>query len=164
MLLKNLPAEFGIEDRVLDEFKYIIKGNDVFFINRNWNDPHPEIFDRVGLRFGTINKENKIVLSSHAAQVLSKQITNKILEIKKEELSTYLKGETIKSIHLPKEQYIVKFDKYTLGTAVSTSDGLKSQFPRAFRTQAKWNSVCISLCSLAHGSCGQEVRSSTWIT
>lgn len=133
--LIDVQNEFGIDNDVLTSFKFIIKGNDIFFVDRNWNDPNPSLFVRIGNRFGTINKAGKIVLHSHAAQVLSHHIKENIHEIKNQsELKTYLEGGVIKNTGRNNGQCVVKFGDYTLGTAVLTKTGLKSQFPRAFRT------------------------------
>ena len=45
------------------------------------------------------------------------------------------KGRIIKRDFGSAGQKIVKYNDYVLGTAVASSEGLKSQFPRAFRTQ-----------------------------
>lgn len=133
--LLDVQNEFGIDNEVLTSFKFIIKGNNIFFVDRNWNDPNPSLFVRIGNRFGTINKAGKIVLHSHAAQVLSDHIKKNIYELKnQDELKTYLEGGVVKNTMNSDGQCVVKFNNYTLGTAVFTEAGLKSQFPRAFRT------------------------------
>lgn len=134
--LKNIQDDFGIEEQVLDQFKYIIKSNDIFFVDKNWFDLNPGLFERIGTRFGTINKDNKIILNTQAAQVLFNHISKNIFEIKvPEELKSYLEGAIIKIASTQKGQCVVKYENYTLGTGVFTNTGLKSQFPRAFRTQ-----------------------------
>ena len=134
--LKNIQDEFGIEEQVLAQFKYIIKSNDIFFVDKNWFDLNPGLFERIGTRFGTINKDNKIILNTQAAQVLSHHISKNIFEIKNSgELKSYLEGGTIKTASTQRGQCVVKYENYTVGTGVFTNIGLKSQFPRAFRTQ-----------------------------
>jgi len=134
--LKNIQDEFGIEEQVLAQFKYIIKSNDIFFVDKNWFDLNPGLFERIGTRFGTINKDNKIILNTQVAQVLSHHISKNIFEIKNSgELKSYLEGGTIKTASTQKGQCVVKYENYTLGAGVFINTGLKSQFPRAFRTQ-----------------------------
>lgn len=133
---RNIQDEFGIEEQVLAQFKYIVKSNEIFFVDKNWFDPNPGLFERIGTRFGTINKDDKIILNSLAVQVLSNHVTKNIFEIKvPEDLKSYLEGAIIKTSSTQKGQCIVKYGNYTLGTGVFTNAGLKSQFPRAFRTQ-----------------------------
>lgn len=134
--LENIQDEFGIEEQVIAQFKYIIKSNDIFFVDKDWFDPNPGFFERIGTRFGTINKDDKIILNSQAVQVLSNHISKNIFEIKaSEELKSYLEGAIIKSASPQKGQCVVKYENYTLGTGVFTNAGLKSQFPRSRRTQ-----------------------------
>ncbi len=135
-LLNDIQNEFGITNQVLDQYKYIVKNNDIYFVHKNWTDPNPGIFERIGTKFGTINKDNRIVLNTQASQVLSKHISKNTIYLKNpDELKCYLEGSTIKTLSLERGQYLVKYENYTLGTAVSIEAGLKSQFPRSRRTQ-----------------------------
>ncbi len=135
-LLYHIQKEFGIANQVLDQYRYIVKNNDIYFVDKNWTDPNPGIFERIGTKFGTINKDNRIVLNTQATQVLSKHISKNIIELKNMgELKSYLDGSTVKSLSSERGQYLMKYENYTLGTAVSTEAGLKSQFPRSRRTQ-----------------------------
>lgn len=134
--LKNLQDDFGIAEEVFSDYKFLLKSNDMHFVNNKWSDPNPGLFSRIGSRFGTINKDGKITLHTQAAQVLSDKISRGIYEIKNpNELKTYLSGGIIKDISSKTEQYTVKYEDYILGTAVFTKAGLKSQFPRSRRTQ-----------------------------
>jgi 16S rRNA (cytosine1407-C5)-methyltransferase len=135
-LLMNIQNEFGIKDQTLDLYKYIIKNHDIYFVDKNWTDPNPGLFERIGTRFGTINKDNKIILNTQAAQALSNHISQKIYELSNVvELKIYLDGGIVKTSAATKGQYVVRYGGYTLGTGVFTEVGLKSQFPRSRRTQ-----------------------------
>jgi NOL1/NOP2/sun family putative RNA methylase len=134
-LLKNLASLFGIEEEVFNRYRYHMRGSDIYFVSSEWNDNNPGIFQRIGNRFGLVDKKNEITLHSQAAQVLEQSITKNIYTLQdKEELKKYLEGGIVK-VSLPLGQYAVKFKNYTMGTAVSTKEGLKSRFPRAKRTQ-----------------------------
>ena len=134
--LKNLNDDFGLHEEILSEYKFIVKSNDVFFVNKKWYDTNPGLFSRIGTRFGTINKDGKITLHTQAAQTLSNQISRNIVELQSaDELKTYLEGGTIKSLSAQGRQCAVKFQNHFLGTGVFTNAGLKSQFPRSRRTQ-----------------------------
>jgi NOL1/NOP2/sun family putative RNA methylase len=134
--LKNLKDDFGLDEEILSEYKYILKSNDIFFVNKNWCDSNPGSFSRIGTRFGTLNKDNKITLHTQAAQTLSNKIYRNVVDLKNsEELKIYLEGGTIKTSSPQCGQCVVKFQNHFLGTGVFTSSGLKSQFPRARRTQ-----------------------------
>lgn len=133
--LKLLQNEFGIDENIFSDFNYIIKTNEIFFVDKHWKDPNPGLFERIGARFGTINKDDRIILNAQAAQVFSNSITKNNFEIKnRDELRTYLSGGIIKTTSLQKGQCAVMYENEIIGTAVFTQAGLKSQFPRSFRT------------------------------
>jgi 16S rRNA (cytosine1407-C5)-methyltransferase len=136
ILLENIIKEFEIGEDVFNNFNYLLKGNDIFFINRNWADKNLNIFNRIGTRFGTIDKNKQTVLHTQAAQVLSNDIKKNIYEINDPaELETYLNGGIIKKQINHTGQCAVKYQNSLLGTAVNTKQGIKSRFPRAKRTQ-----------------------------
>ncbi|MEJ2616684.1 MAG: RsmB/NOP family class I SAM-dependent RNA methyltransferase [Ignavibacteriaceae bacterium] len=61
-LLKNIISDFNIEKETFNNFNFLVKGNDIFFINKNWNEKNLDIFNRLGTRFGTIDKNGNTVL------------------------------------------------------------------------------------------------------
>ena len=134
--LDNILNEFGIENEVLSNFNYLIKGTDIFFVNKNWHDKNLNIFNRIGTRFGTIDKNGNTVLHTQAAQILDKDIKNNIYEIESSgELEIYLNGGIIKKELNYTGQCVIKYKNSIIGTAVITKQGIKSRFPRAKRTQ-----------------------------
>jgi 16S rRNA (cytosine1407-C5)-methyltransferase len=134
--LKSVSDHFKIDFDALSKYKFIIKNHDISFVSGNWNDSNPGMFERIGLKFGAIDKKGEIVLNTQAVQLLEKEIKNNIIELQsQDELRTYMEGGIIKTGSYKEGQYIVKFDEYTLGTAVVTKTGVKSRFPRAKRTQ-----------------------------
>ena len=83
-----------------------------------------------------IDKNGKIVLHSFAAQILQDFITKNIYDLKSlEELRLYLMGALIPNQQLSTGQYVVRFNKYVLGTGIVVKAGLKSRYPRSSRTQ-----------------------------
>jgi NOL1/NOP2/fmu family ribosome biogenesis protein len=118
-------------------YKFLLKRNDIFFTTKEWGPENLGLFQRVGTKFGTIDKNGNIVLHSLAAQVLQDHITKNIYEIQDlNELRLYLMGALIVNDELPPGQYAVRFNGYILGTGVVIKGGLKSRFPRSSRTQA----------------------------
>lgn len=135
-VLANIQEEFGINSDILRKFKYIIKRNDIYFIEKDWEENYPDIFERIGTRFGIIDKSGKVILHTQASQVLQNFIIRKIYEIEEpDELRTYLDGGTIKNKIAETGQCVVKYKDKILGTAIVTSQGIKSRFPRSKRTQ-----------------------------
>ncbi len=134
--INYISEHFGIDRKVLDDYKYIFRGKDIFFVIKDWDEEHIGLFNRIGLKLGTLDKKDRITFNSQAAQVLEKHITKFIYQLKNEdELKNYLTGWKIKEIDVPVGQYVVKFNDWVLGTAVMTDEGLKSRFPRSKRTQ-----------------------------
>ncbi len=134
--LNYISEHFGIERKVLDDYKYIFRGKDIFFVIKDWNDDNIGLFNRIGLKLGTLDKKDRITFNSQAAQVLEKHITKFIYDIKnEEELKNYLTGWMIKDLNIPTGQYVVKYNNWVLGSAIKIKDGLKSRFPRTKRTQ-----------------------------
>lgn len=134
-LLNDLNQKFGIPLDELSKYKYINKNNDLFFVDENWIAPNPNIFTRIGTRFGSIDKYGNFILNSLSAQHFDNLISKNIIEIENvSQVQTYMQGGTIKDI-TGSGQKVVKYSGYLLGTAVASKDGLKSQFPRAMRMQ-----------------------------
>lgn len=134
--LEGLASYYGIPKNKFDEYKYLIKSNDLHFVNDAWESNHLEMFNRIGTRLGTIDKRGHLQLNSLAAQVFNKSVTQNIIELQNaHELEIYFNGGIIKKQFEVGGQRVVKFNDYFLGTAVASKEGLKSQFPRAFRTQ-----------------------------
>ena len=134
--LNYISEHFGVERKILDDYKYIFRGKDIFFVIKDWSDDNIGLFNRIGLKLGTLDKKDRITFNSQAAQVLEKHITKFIYDLKnEEELKNYLTGWMIKDVNIPNGQYVVKYNNWVLGTAVKIEDGLKSRFPRTKRTQ-----------------------------
>ncbi len=134
--LDYVSEHFGVDKKILDDYKFIFRGKDIFFITKDWHDENTGLFNRIGLKFGTLDKKDLITLNSQAAQILEKHITKFVYQLKgDDELLKYLTGWKIKDVDIPSGQYVVKYNNRTLGTAIMTSEGLKSRFPRTKRTQ-----------------------------
>ena len=134
--LDYVSDHFGVDKSVLDNYKFIFRGKDIFFVWKDWNDENIGLFNRIGLKFGVLDKKERITFNSQAAQVLENYITKFIYHLKdEEELLNYLTGWKIKDLEIPLGQYVVKYNNWALGTAIMTSEGLKSRFPRTKRTQ-----------------------------
>jgi len=134
--LSYISEHFGVDRNILDNYKYIFRTKDIFFIDKNWNDENIGLFNRIGLKLGTLDKKERIKFSSEAASILNNHITSFIYNLQNDdELLKYLTGWNIKDIDIPIGQYVVKYNNWVLGTAVMTKHGLKSRFPRTKRTQ-----------------------------
>ncbi len=127
---------YGIPLEKFKVYKYLIKKNDVYFVDKNWDAEPVSFFLRVGQKFGIIDKRDELVLHSLAAKILGGSAVKNTLNIEnKDDLQTYFNGGTIKGEFSQFGKKIVKYEGNSLGTAVITQEGIKSQYPRALRTQ-----------------------------
>jgi 16S rRNA (cytosine1407-C5)-methyltransferase len=134
--LETLSDYYGIDKMYLAQFKYILRSKDIYFVHADWNSFDLDSFIRIGSKLGSIEKRGYIHLHTLAAQIFANQITKNIIELtEKKEIEIYLKGGTIKRDFGETGQKIVKFRNDVIGTAVASKDGLKSRFPREYRTQ-----------------------------
>jgi 16S rRNA (cytosine1407-C5)-methyltransferase len=132
--IQYVSEYYGIPANELNKYRYILKSRDIGFVNSNWTFTDPDIFLRIGTKFGSIDKNGRCYLNSIAIQTLAPYITNNLVELQTDEqLKTYMTGGVIKSITNLLGSQIVKYKNYFLGTAVGTTEGLKSQYPRALR-------------------------------
>lgn len=139
--IRNIVVElsdwYGIPIDVFAQYKYLLKKNEIQFIDASWNAENLMVFNRAGIKLGKIDKNGFLVLHTLAAQILQNHITKNIIELTNEtDLKTYLTGGTIKTMTNiePKGRKAITYNGDMIGSAIATKDGLKSQFPRALRT------------------------------
>jgi len=134
--INYLSEEFGIDRDIFSNFKFLAKKNNIYFVDKQWEDENPDSFERIGTKLGTIDNTNRIVFHTQAAQVLQNHIKRRVYKIQDdEELKKYMEGGTFKKDLDQLGQYAIKFEAQILGTAIAVKDGIKSRFPRAKRTQ-----------------------------
>jgi 16S rRNA (cytosine1407-C5)-methyltransferase len=134
--LDKLSAIFGITAETFSKYQYYFKKNDIYFAVKEWQDVNPGMFERIGTKLGTLDRNNEIVLHTNAAQILSDSISSSIYYLENQnELKIYLEGGSIKKDIGKYGQYVIKYNELLLGTAVISKDGIKSRFPRSKRTQ-----------------------------
>ncbi|MFA7418109.1 MAG: RsmB/NOP family class I SAM-dependent RNA methyltransferase [Melioribacteraceae bacterium] len=127
---------FGVSWDVLNRYRYLLRSKDIYFVDAAWNSHNLDSFVRIGSKLGSIEKRGYIQLHTLAAQIFADKITKNIIELtEKRDIEIYLSGGTIKRDFGVAGQMIVKFRGDVIGTAVASKDGLKSQFPREYRTQ-----------------------------
>jgi 16S rRNA (cytosine1407-C5)-methyltransferase len=134
--LKSLSDYFEINFDLFANYKYLIRNNDIYFISADWDENYSGFFERIGLKFGTIDKNGEIVINTQAVQLLGNEIKQNVINLNSQQnLKIYLEGGVIKTDVYKEGQCVIKFDNYVLGTAVVTESGIKSRFPRSKRTQ-----------------------------
>ena len=134
--LEQLTHIYEIRKDAFDRYKYLQKGNDIFFVTEDWDEENLMMFERIGTKFGMIDKNDNLILHTQAAEILQNEIHKNIIELSgNDELKKYLDGGTIKKEFPFKGQAVVKFRNALLGTGGVSVDGLKSRYPRSKRTQ-----------------------------
>lgn len=134
--IKNASETFGIAIEHFKPYKYLIKNLDIFLVAEDWDDKFIARFERVGTRFGVMDKNAELTFHTQSAQVFRKYITKNIYQIETpEDFKTYVEGGTIKKEIAP-GQYVMEYRGSMLGTAIVTEAGIKSRFPKAKRSQA----------------------------
>ncbi|MDP4190977.1 MAG: RsmB/NOP family class I SAM-dependent RNA methyltransferase [Bacteroidota bacterium] len=132
--LTEISDTFGIDEEIWRRYKYLQKGNDIFFINSNWSDSTPSFFTRIGTQLGTIDKRGSMHLHSFAAQYFKKELRHNVYKIDSEkDLKDYLSGGIIRAQVKTNEQQVISYKGLVLGTAAPVSNGLKSQYPKSKR-------------------------------
>lgn len=133
--LKEVSDHFGIPIQQFANYKYLINGNDINFVNVESQEFDPDFFLRIGTKFGIIDKNNSLKLHSHAMQILGNFADKNIYEIATEnDLKIYMSGGNIKSNFSVNGQKIIKYKNMILGAGTANENSLKSQFPRSKRT------------------------------
>lgn len=134
--LNYFSKKFGIPFEAFDEFQYLVRNQDIYFINKNWQGEKLKLFNRIGSKFAAVDRNDRPHFKSIAARVFSDYVTDNFVEIDDvNDLISYLSGGTIRKDITSGGQKIVKYKDYYLGTGIATERGLKSQFPRSKRTQ-----------------------------
>ena len=132
--INDIQNYYGLPEKILTDYKYILLGNDINFVSGKWHEYNPDFFERIGTKFGLIDKNNFGRLHSHAAQIIGKYAKKNIFLLNdKNELRQYFQGGIIKRTADEKGQKIVKYKNMFLGTGVALKDNFKSQFPRSKR-------------------------------
>ncbi len=131
-----LSDYYGINKEIFNDYKYLLKQEDIYFVDKDWQSDNLEMFMRIGSKLGSIDKRQSVQLHTLGAQTLGNFAKQNCVNLEDiSELTIYFEGRIIKRNFGEAGQKIVKYENYILGTGVASSEGLKSQFPRAFRTQ-----------------------------
>ncbi len=134
--LQKIILDFGIEEDELQKFNFRFAKDTVYFINSNFDFTSTSQLHRTGIKFGTYEKSGQIILAAQAAQVLNGSFKKNIVELSTHsDLKIYFEGGIIKRNFGFFGQAAIKYREDIIGTAIITRDGLKSRFPRAYRTQ-----------------------------
>lgn len=134
--IKIIQKLFGIDEEHFTKYNYLMKSGNIFLMANDWEDDKLGIFERIGTRFGAIDKNNELTLHTQSAQIFREHITKNLYDLEtSDEFKTYIEGGIIRK-NIPNGQYVIKYQNNFLGTAIATDGGIKSRFPKARRSQA----------------------------
>jgi len=139
LALNAMNEQFGISLDISNDYDYYEKHSDIFIIAKNWDGGNFTQQSKLGLKLGAIDKYGNFIFHTNGAQIFEKHITKNVYECSSaEDIKTYLDGGTIRTEtgERKKGQAVFCYRTRMLGTGVFIEGGLKSRFPRAFRTQA----------------------------
>jgi 16S rRNA (cytosine1407-C5)-methyltransferase len=141
--LTSVIKNFGIEEDYLASLLYPDHGKKLYFVSGDWDDNRTGIYDRIGLKLGSYEKHDQLILNSIAAQSLAPHITRGIIDLDdNNDLKTYMEGGVVRQFASTSKtsgadrQVVIRSAGEIIGTGVLTERGLKSQFPRGHRNQA----------------------------
>lgn len=133
---KEIESRFGVPIDILAQYKYYEKKNEIFFIKKEWEMPGQNLFERFGQKFGQIDRNNYLHLKTYTARIFGEYVSGNIVELSEpDDIKTYFEGGTIRKDFGVPGKTMISIDSRKAGTAISSAEGLKSQFPRALRTQ-----------------------------
>ncbi len=133
--LKKLIDYYKIDPNVFENYKFLLKKNEMFIVDKNWDSPLLDLLIRVGIPFAYIGKNDEIKLHSHGAQLLSNKINANIVNLEDEDqLKKYFEGGIFNYNSSRSGQKIITYKNLTLGTGILFDKKIKSQFPRSKRT------------------------------
>ncbi|MHC1738430.1 MAG: NOL1/NOP2/sun family putative RNA methylase [Ignavibacteriaceae bacterium] len=131
-----LSEIFGIPEEIFHNFRYIVRANDIFFVDKGWDDSNLDLFVRIGNKFGSFDKNGRIILHTQTAQILAPYFTKSIYDIQSlDELKAYLGGGTFRCKGDGRAQIVIRNRDKILGAAQMNEGTIKSRFPRGKRTQ-----------------------------
>ncbi|MBN1638638.1 MAG: RsmB/NOP family class I SAM-dependent RNA methyltransferase [Ignavibacteriales bacterium] len=134
--LNGLSEYYGIQNNVFQNYKFIVRKNDIHFANDDWYEDEIQNFYKFGLQLGYLDNHGRSNLYYNGVKIFGEYATKNIVHINnKKDSEIFFTGGTIKNIIEPLGQKLVKYNDYFIGTAVMTKEGLKSQFPKSLRSQ-----------------------------
>ncbi len=136
---KHITELFGIPAEVLNEYSYIERMLDIYLVSKNWDGGFYTQHHKLGLKIGTLDKYGNFIAHTNLVQIFDKYIMRNVYECSSmEEIKAYLDGGIIRNSEITQKrgQAAIKYRGRILGTGVFIDGGLKSRFPRSFRTQA----------------------------
>lgn len=134
-VIKQISDNYGIDENFWNEYLFILRSGDLYFVATNDFDYERIKFLRTGIKLASLDKKIGWRLTSNAVQIIGSKITRNILNLEnKDQLKTYFMGQKTK-IDFPDSDFVVvKYGDYFIGSGKVKDSILLSYFPRSRRT------------------------------
>jgi len=134
-VIKQISDNYGIDENFWNEYLFILRSGDLYFVATNDFDYERIKFLRTGIKLASLDKKIGWRLTSNAVQIIGSKITRNILNLEnKDQLKTYFMGQKTK-IDFPDSDFVVvKYGDYFIGSGKLKDSILLSYFPRSRRT------------------------------
>ncbi len=134
-ILKELSENYGIDFEFWQNFLFILRSGDIYFISISDYDYKRIRFIRSGIKLASLDKKSGWRLTSNAIQILGNKIQKNIIQLEnKEQLKSYFMGQKTKVNFVDCDFVTVKYKDYFLGSGKVRDNILLSYFPRSRRT------------------------------
>lgn len=135
-IIKKLNDQFGIVQ--IKETLIKIGEENIFLYAGNFKEFEIQNFEKIigvekiGIYFGKI-KEEKIILSMEAIQILKDQISKNILEINEQQVKEFMKGNELLISSKNKGYSVIKYKEDFLGLGKASEEKISSLIPKSRR-------------------------------
>lgn len=134
-ILSELSSNYGINKNFWENFLFLLRSNDLYFISKTNFDFHRLNFVRFGMKLASHDKKIGWRLSSSAVQIIKNAITQNILNLeRKDQFVSYFFGHKTQ-VNFPDSNFVVvKYKNDFLGSGKVRDSILHSYFPKSRRT------------------------------
>ncbi len=129
-----LKNRFGIDEEVFKDYA-LVEDRDIWVTSKESAEFEMKFWRRKGIRLVRIFKKSYKFTTS-GMQIFGKYATKNVVNIEKEHLEKFLRGENIRIGEVSgveEGQVIVKFNDDVLGSAIYRNGVLKNQLPKGRR-------------------------------
>lgn len=136
-IIRKLISQFGITNKEFFKKHILLKNKKKkLFISTKTEKKsklHIPRTERIGLYFGTINKDDTIRLSLEGTQIIAKSATKNILELNHDQAENWLKGYDF-DLDVKKDgYYLLKYKQDFLGCGLIRKNQLYNFLPKTRR-------------------------------
>lgn len=132
--IKALADQYGIDKTFFENKLFLKRGNDIYMTNVEFPTKYLSIFNRVGLKIATINKNNQIIPHTYLSLLLGDRIKNNLVDLDNEQVKSYINGGNF-YLDTTDGYKIVRYKGNNIGVVLVKNKVGKSQFPKSKRSQ-----------------------------